>query len=177
MNGFEIEVEQGPSWLIGLYLSPPAWVNPLLQLLAVAVLAIVTWKLYQNNWRIPTDVQREMQVIAGYVVTIMTATLAMVNLAQASYVVDVTVGVLIGSATVYIPQARWLDMQWPDGLESRWQRTAAVWLLLAVIAFAGPELATVNGIGTQLGTTQLFIVVLGSVMAFYNIGLDETSEA
>ena len=166
-----IIVEQGPEWLVDLYFSPPAWLNPMLKLLALATLLIVAYRIAQNEWTVKLETQTEMQIIAGYIVAITTCTLAMVNLFHLPYLVDVLIGTVTGSIAVYLPQTDYINTD-IDSLKTEEDRVNARWFLLAVIAVAGPVTVAVRDTGIIPFGTRWFIVGLAGVAIVYNVGTD-----
>jgi len=170
-----IHVEQGPTWLVELYLAPPPWLNPLLQALAALVVAVVAYRLYQRDFRIDLETQHEMQLIVAYIAMIASSTLAMVNLTSQPYPVDVSVGFLVGYGAVYLPQTRLVPFEWPAALQDPGDRTALIWLLLALAAYTLPMVVAVDGQGMQLGTSRLALAGLSMAMVFYNIALTEVT--
>jgi len=161
-------VEQGPTWLVKFYLAPPPWVNPVIKAIGALAVVLVAYRLYQRGWVIDFETQHEMQLTVATIVGIMSATLAMVNWFEFSYLIDVSVGFLVGYGSVYVPQTRLLGIEWPAALEDPVDRAALIWALLAVTAYALPMLLAVDGDGMLLGTSRLVLAGVSVLMVFYN---------
>lgn len=172
-----VSVEQGPEWLVDLYFSPPPWVNPALKLLAAITLVIVVYRLYQRGWKLDMDTQREMQIVVAIVVGIMTATLAMTNLVDVPYTVDVVVGTIVGYGAVLVLQIPPIASWWSDTVSDPRQRRAYVWFVLAVAALALPPLVAVDGMGVMLTSTRLYLTALSASLGFYDAMLFENQPA
>lgn len=172
-----VTVEQGPEWLANFYFSPPPWVNPALKLIAAIVLIVVAYRLYQRDWQLDMDTQREMQIVVAIVVGIMTATLAMANLADVPYTADVVVGTIVGYGAVLVPQHPSIASWWSDTVADPRQRRAYVWFALAVAALALPPLVAVDGMGVMLTSTRMYLTALSASLAFYDIMLFENQPA
>lgn len=166
-------VEQGPTWLVKFYLAPPPWVNPAIKAIGALAVVLVAYRLYQRGWEIDLETQHEMQFTVATIVGIMSATLAMVNWFEYPYIVDVSVGFLVGYGTVLAPQTRLLGIEWPAALEDPVERTALIWALLAVTAYALPMLVAVDREGMLLGTSRLVLAGVSVLMVFYNVAVLE----
>lgn len=162
-----VRIEQGPDWLVDLYLTPPGWVNPVLKLVAVVVLVVVLYRLYQWDGEVPLDVQREMQIIAGTVVAIVTTTLAFVNLASLPYWVDVIGGFVTGYGVVFAVQTPGVASRIP-GPSRPVERVAAAWLLIGAAALVVPELVETRGVGVSLLKGRMVVTGIAAVMLFLN---------
>lgn len=158
-----VEIEQGPAWLVELYLDPPWWVNPSLQFLGLVVAGVVAYRLYQRGYRISSGEQRAMLQIAGTVVGVMVGVLGMANFTEQPYLVDVGVGLVVGYVVVFALAN--VEIAWPLPVE---KRLSYGWGALAVLGLVGPQLANVNGQGMLPGSAQLYVVLLGCVMLAYN---------
>lgn len=165
-------IEQGPEWLVDLYFTPPPWLNPLLKVIAIFALVVVAYRLYQRGWHLDMDTQRGMQIVVAHIVAIMSATLAMVNLANQPYFVDVSVGFASGYGTVLAAQysvvASWLASAVPNVR----QRRATVWMALGVAAFGLPPLVAVDGAGIMLSSSRMLLLLMAESIATYDIMLD-----
>jgi len=168
LEAVPVVVKQGPPWLVSVYLNPPWWVNPLLQAIAVVAVIVVAYRLYQNDWRIAFDVQREMQYIAATVLLVMSGVLYMVNWFDQPYAVDATVGFLLGYSVTWLPRTPVWTFEWPDGLQDPALRNAVLWLLLGISAMVLPELAAANGQGMTLDTSRFILAGIAIVMALYD---------
>lgn len=167
----EMTTGQGPEWLADLYFSPPPWVNPLLKIIAAVALIIVAYRLYQRDWHLDMDTQREMQIIVASVVGIMTATLAMVNLADQPYIVDVAVGLVAGYGPVLAVQHPRVGKWWSDTIPDPRTRRAAVWIVLGIAAFVGPPVVAVERRGLMLSSSRMYLYVISAGIAFYDVML------
>lgn len=166
-------IDQGPDWLIDIFLSPPPWVNPLLQAVAVLTVAVVAYRLYQWDGQLPVDVQREMQIVAGHVVAITTATLAVVNLASLPYYIDVTVGFAAGYGLVLALQRESVTARLPLP-EDNVERVTVVWAVLAAAAVVAPSLAATNGVGIPITKTRYMLAAIAVGLFIHNAAHLET---
>ena len=162
--GVGYTIEQGPEWLVDFYLHPPSWLNPSLKVLALVVVCIVAYRLYQRGGEITMEQQRAMLQIAATVIGVMSGVLFMTNYMAQPYGVDVGVGFLVGYGVVTLLANVRLPLPLPDART----RLSAGWVLLAVCSFVFPTFAAMNGRGTLLGTVQWYVMALGLVMAAYN---------
>lgn len=164
-----IRVRQGPEWLAHLYLNPPSWVNPLLQVVAVLVLIVVAHRIWESDGSVPASTQLVMGRIAGTVVAVIVGVLAMSNLTTSPYVVDVAVGFAVGYAGVTVALServrRRVRERWPDDDV----RLRGAWLVLGVVAFVGPMLVQVCGRGMGLLGARIAVVAVAGGMVALSI--------
>jgi hypothetical protein len=109
-----------------------------------------------------------MQYIAATVLLVMSGVLIMVNWFDQPYVVDASVGFVLGYGVTWLPSTPVWAFKWPDGLQDPALRNAALWLLLAVAAIALPSLAAVDGQGMTLDTSRFVLAGIAVVMALYD---------
>lgn len=162
-----IMVKQGPGWLVHLLYHPPGWLGPVVGLLAALVFATVAYRLYQADWRIPIDRQLEMGKIAGTIIAVLISTLAMVNLADQPYLVDVGVGFLVGYGAVTLATSGRTRAWAQSYIEDPHDRAAAGWFVLAAVALLGPSVLP-SSAGIHLFTARLGIVGLATLLTIYN---------
>lgn len=163
-------IEQGPEWFVRLYLEPPAWLNPSLQALAGVVFVIVMYRLWQSNWKIGLDTQQEMQSIVAVIVGVTMATTAMMSWFEFSYVIDVSIGFLVGYGPVEVLH-RWPRIiPWSIGFDSTRQRVTAIWFSLGILVMAYPTVVGTEGLG--LGSGRLYLLGLSFGLVLYNALLD-----
>lgn len=159
-------IEQGPEWLVQIYLEPPAWLNPSLQALAAIVFAIVMYRLYQSNWKIGLDTQREMQSIVAVIVGVTITTTTMMSWFEFSYLIDVSIGFLVGYGPVEVLH-RWPQIiPWAIGPETKRQRVTAIWFSLGILVMAYPAVIRSEGLG--LGGGRLYLLGLTFGLVLYN---------
>jgi len=139
----------------------------------LVALAIVAYRLYERDWHLDVDTQREMQIVVASIVGIMTGTLAMVNLTAQPYLVDVGVGFATGYGTVLAAQHPRVSEWWADVVDDQYQRRAYVWFFLAVSAFALPTLVAVDGRGISLSPSRMYLTLVSAALAFYDVTLTE----
>lgn len=163
-NSYSINIKQGPEWLVRFYLNPPGWLNPLIKLIGILALLVVVYRLYQSDWKIGLDDQREMQIIASTVIGVITGVLGMVNWTQSPYLIDVSGGFLLGYGSVLAGQyaGRLLS-----GYET-WVVRTGVWLFLAICAFLLPTVVY-RGEGLTLGTSRLIVAFICILLVVHNL--------
>ncbi len=157
-------IEQGPTWLIDFYYSPPPWVNPSLKVLGLVVAGVVAYLLYRRGYEIAPTQQRVMLQVAATVVGVMTGVLAMTNYASQPYWVDVGGGLLAGYGLVTLLA----NVRLPLPVEGVEERLALGWGVLAGCGIVLPWLARMNGKGTLPSMSRWYLVVLSVVMVWYN---------
>jgi len=170
-----VTVKQGPDWLVDLYFNPPPWVNATIKLLAIVVAAVVVYRLYQRDWRIGLDIQREMQGLAATIVGVQTGVLAVANLTANPYLVDVVAGFATGYGVVLAAQLPAVGSCWSDYVPDERTRRAAVWFVLAVATFGLPPLVAAKGQGLLLTSSRLYLALFEIGLAMYNVMLSEAS--
>lgn len=167
--GPDVTVTQGPEWLVELYLTPPAWVNPAIKLVGLLALAVVGWRLYQQGWTVDAETQLQMGIIAGTVVGVVTGVLAMANLTSQPYAVDVTVGFVIGYGTVLTASSARVMRLARRNIPDETTRRTSAWMLLGVLAVVAPALVAVHGRGMQLLNGRLAIALVSVCMVGLNV--------
>lgn len=163
-NSHAINIEQGPDWLVRFYLNPPAWVNPLIKLIGVLALLVVVYRLYQSDWEIGLEDQREMQIIASTVIGVITGVLAMVNWTHEPYLIDVSGGFLLGYGSVLVGQYAGRLLSEYDTVIVR----TCVWLFLAVCAYLLPNLVY-RGEGFTLTKSRLIVMFICILLVVHNL--------
>jgi len=161
-------VTQGPEWLAHFLLTPPPWVNAALQVVGLVVLCLVVWRLHQQDWDVDAETQLQMGRIAGTITGVITCVLAMANLTEQPYAVDVAVGAIVGWGVVAVglsPTVLGRVSDWCDDARSR---RGTAWLWLAVIVLIAPELVAVAGRGNVMFTGRLAVSCVSVGMAALN---------
>lgn len=93
----DVEVEQGPEWLVELAIDPPAWVLVVLVAIAVAVIGLAALG-YRRNGGLDQEVLEEMGQIGTIVLSIMACAELWTLTFEFGYVVDVLGGTVVGYA-------------------------------------------------------------------------------
>lgn len=163
----EDTITQGPDWLVDLFFSPPAWVNPVIKLLGVLAVCIVAYRLYQWDGDIPVDAQRDMLIIAGTVTGTITATLAVMNVASVPYWMDVSIGFGIGYGLVLGLQFDAVQRRLPSRGGTR-ERYLSMWFIIGAGVLVLPEVVSIRSLGFSLLKSRLILACLATGMILLN---------
>jgi len=162
-------VTQGPEWLAEFYLAPPPWLNPIIKIVGLLALLVVAWRLHEQDWSVDSETQLQMGRIAGTVVAVVTGVLAMANLTDHPYAVDVGVGFVVGYSVLLTVLSRPVRRRFQERYPDTPSRLATAWLLVAVLSLLLPALVTVRGAGISMFNGRLAVATVGVGMAALNL--------
>lgn len=162
-------IEQGPAWLVDLYLTPPAWVNPAIRVIGILAVLVVAYRLHRWGWEVDAETQLAVGRIGATVVAVITGVLAMANLASQPYVLDVALGCAAGWGSVTVALSAPARRGAAEYIPEPETRLAAAWCTLALLSLLGPALVSVHGRGTALTTGRVAVAGVAVAMVVLNL--------
>lgn len=133
-----IRPEGVPPWLFDLLMTPPTWFKYTLFFVAGALFVLVALRVYERDIYISLDEQRDMVLILGTVEAVAVGVVLSINVLSLGFAGNVLVGLAGGFAVVEV--VRRLTWLLPQGLDDEKGVVVTAWAIVAVSAFALPDL-------------------------------------
>lgn len=174
-TAFGGKVVQGPQWVVELVYNTPMWFQAIYAAVGLGLLGVAALGLHRSGWELDADLQREMIQIGAILVGVISATTALVNIAEVPYYYDVFGGWIGGVvlARLAIYGACRFSSAISD-LESA-KRLALAWATVGTLALFLPSVLATQGHGTLMLRSRLAVLGVGAAMAFYNVRNMDTS--
>lgn len=163
------QIEQGPRWIVELVYGAPTWLQNVYSVVGLLLLGVAVLGLHRSGWELDEELQREMIEIGAILVGVISATTALVNLANVPYHYDVVGGWLGGVVLAHlsITAGRHISIV-VDGLEEP-KRLALAWGTVGTLALFLPNALATGGQGTLILGSRLTVLAVGMGMMFYNL--------
>lgn len=169
----QLDIHQGPAWLVDVIYNPPTWIVGALTLSVLASLIIAGVSLYRSNWELDEDVQSEMLENTAIAEGVMLATVCLVWYADQPYFIDVGAGFLVGVSAAYSTlwtvrsSAGQQVIAWVGIDTSSREQFVAGWILAAGLGTL-PFLLAGDGAVPLLFRGGLLLTAAGVGLAVYN---------
>lgn len=158
----------GPEWLTAWLINPPPWVPSATKLIGLVVAAVVAYRLYQRDFRVSVDQQREMQIVVAHVLAIMLATAVVVEYGGLGFAASVVTGFGIGYGVGLAAQWAGRRVPVPAVIAAPRDRVTAVWAGLLAVGMVLPAAAGVGGQSAVIATGRWLLVGAAALMVMYN---------
>jgi len=177
----QLDVQQGPAWLVDALYNPPGWLVVGLGLTVLVSVAVAFVSLYRSDWELRDDAQAEMLGNAAIIEGVLVATVLFVWYADYPYVVDAAGGFLTGTGVAYLSMYATRSRRGQRVIEalgvdvaSR-ERFVAGWMLIAALGFA-PVVLSGQGAVPLVFRGGLLLTGIGSLLTVYNAAVLSNGE-